>query len=101
MRCLGSTAPGYTVIVGRRRAGQGARRWHLTPAGWALTVALLVFIVLAIVDPGRGVFAGLILVVIIWAVLLGMSFPSGRARGMYRGDVGRSDFGGDAERDRR
>ena len=41
--------------------------WHLTPAGWALGVALVVLVVLAIVDPSRGVYFALTFVVVAWA----------------------------------
>jgi hypothetical protein len=62
---------------------------------------LLVLVVLAFAAPSRGGYGALVLVVIIWAILLTMSYPSSRARGMSRRDVGRSDFGRDAERKRR
>jgi hypothetical protein len=79
----------------------GIRRRHgvhrgLTPWGWALAVALVVLIILAVVDSSPGVYIGLIAVVVIAALLLNMSFPSPQSRGMPRGDVGRTDFGGEA-----
>ncbi len=65
--------------------------WRLTPWGWILTVAVPVLVVLAIVDPGRGVIIGLIVVAVVWAGLLAASFPSSRARRSYP-----DDFGGEA-----
>ena len=69
--------------------------------GWILTVLLVVLGILAIVDPGRGVIGGLIAIVVVWAVALGMNFPSGRVRGTFDGDIdrtgsGQRDFGRDA-----
>ena len=80
----------------------GARRHHrlsfrLTPLGSILAVALIVFAVLAIVHPTAGAYLGLIAVVLIWGVSLGMSFPSGQARGTYHGpEAGRTDYGAEA-----
>ena len=73
---------------------QTPARWRLTPWGWILTVTLPVLIVLALVDPSRGVIAALIAVILAWAVVLAASFPS--SRGMNRLDRGRTDYGHDA-----
>ena len=67
--------------------------WRLTRAGWALGVALVVLVILALVDPSKGVYAGLTFVILAWAWLLGSSFPSSEVRGMSRSDVTRSDLG--------
>jgi hypothetical protein len=84
--------------VGRTRAGHRLC-WRLTPAGWLLAVAFVVLAVLAVVDPSGGVYAGLIAVVVLWAVILSAGSPTGSARGMHRGVVGRTDFGREAARD--
>jgi len=65
--------------------------WHLTPLGWFLLVAALALVVLAIVFPSQGTIGGLIAVIAVWAVVLGMNFPS--ARWPLRGDVEGTDWG--------
>ncbi|HEY6523191.1 MAG TPA: hypothetical protein VIY10_05430 [Solirubrobacteraceae bacterium] len=67
--------------------------WHLTRAGWALGVALVVLVVLAIVDPSRGVYFALTFVVVAWAWALSQSFPSSELRGMSRGNPSDLDRG--------
>jgi hypothetical protein len=80
----------------------GAGRHHrssfkLTPLGSVLAIALVVFAVLAIVHPTAGAYLGLIAVIVIWGVALGMSFPSGQARGTGHGpEAGRTDYGAEA-----
>jgi quinol-cytochrome oxidoreductase complex cytochrome b subunit len=78
----------------RRQPRDPARRWHLTPWGWILTVAAPVLAIVAVVDPTRGVILALIAVIVVWAVLLAVSFPSTRAMN-NRLDRGR-DYGRDA-----
>lgn len=68
-------------------------RWHLTVWGWILMVAAVALVILAIVAPSPGVYIGLIAVVLVWAALLSSSFPSIRGRGMFRRDLGTTDFG--------
>jgi len=75
----------------RRRHRFGLR---LTPWGWILTVALVVLVVLAIVAPSPGVFVGLIAVIVVWAGLLGSTFPS--SRGRYSARRGTEDYGREA-----
>ncbi len=60
-------------------------------------MALLVFAVLAIVAPSRGVYFGLTAAIVAWATMLGSSFPSLRSRGMPRREIGTTDFGREAE----
>ncbi len=67
--------------------------WHLTRAGWALGVALVVLVVLAIVDPSRGAHFALTFVILAWAWALSQSFPSSELRGMSRGDPSDLDRG--------
>lgn len=81
--------------VPRIHRHDAARRWQLTPWGWILTVAVPVLIVLALVDPSRGVIAALIVVIVVWAGLLAASFPSSRARYSPPGDQNR-DYGREA-----
>ncbi len=69
---------------------------RLTPIGWALTVALIVLVVLAIVSSSPAVFAALALVLMIWALLLGSNFPSIQGRGSSRMSLGEEDFGREA-----
>jgi len=73
--------------------------WHVTPAGWFLGVALIVLVVLAIVDPSKGVYFALTFVILGWAWALGQSFPSGELRGMNRADPSDLDRGAQAERE--
>lgn len=76
--------------------GKRRRLLRLTPAGWAMTVALIVLVVFTIVSPSPVVFVGLALVLMIWALLLGSSFPSIQGRGESRGALGEEDFGREA-----
>ncbi len=69
------------------------RRWRLTPWGWVLTVTVPVLVVLALVDPSRGVIGALIATIVVWAGLLAAGFPSSRAR--YSGDRDK-DYGREA-----
>ena len=73
--------------------------WHVTPAGWVLGVALVVLVILAIVDPSKGVYALLTFVIVGWAWALGQSFPSSRLRGMGRADPSDLDLGAQDVRD--
>ncbi|HTX29817.1 MAG TPA: hypothetical protein VMD09_00435 [Solirubrobacteraceae bacterium] len=82
-----------------RSTGGRDRRWHLTPGGWVLLVLLLVLVILAFVAPSRGVYFALIVVVLLWAVMLGSMFPSGSARAMFRRDAGTTDWGAEQDRD--
>jgi hypothetical protein len=78
----------------RRQPRDPARRWHLTPWGWILTVLAPVLAIVAVLDPSRGVILALIAVIVAWAVLLAASFPSTRATNnrLARGQ----DYGRDA-----
>jgi hypothetical protein len=60
----------------KRHNGGPGFRWRLTPAGFVLLTALLVLIVLAIVAPSTPVYAGLALVIVIWAVALNSNSPT-------------------------
>lgn len=80
----------------RRHSWSG---WHITRAGWLLGVALVVLVVLAIVDPSKGVYFALTFVILGWAWALGQSFPTSRLRGMSRGDLSDVDVGDQAERE--
>ncbi len=80
-----------TGVRGHRRSS-----FRLTPLGWVLAVALVALIVLTIAAPSTGVFVGLAAVILLWALLLGSSFPSRRGLGMARWDVGGIDYGHDA-----
>jgi cation transport ATPase len=71
--------------------------WHVTPAGWFLGIALVVLVVLAVVDPSRGVYFALTFVVVAWAWALSQSVPSSELRGMSRADPSDLDRGGQAE----
>jgi hypothetical protein len=85
----------------RQNPDMGAGRrssWQLTPWGAILLVAFVVVVVLAIVAPSSGVYAGLAVVIFIWGVLLSSSFPS--IRGANRFDRGRVDLGDEAVRER-
>ncbi len=82
------------VVDGVRR--QRRLKIRLTVWGWVLSVPLIVLIVLAIVAPSGGVYAGLAAVIFLWAWLLGSSFPSSQARGMFRRNAGETDFGREA-----
>jgi len=62
-----------------RRHRDKPTRWRLTPWGWILTVAVPVLAIVAVVDPSRGVILALIATILIWAILLGASFPSSRS----------------------
>lgn len=73
------------------------RRWHLTPWGWILLIALGVLIVLAVAVGGEGVDLGLIAVIVVWAGLLASNFPSSRLRGRSPRGV---DLGAEMERER-
>ena len=73
--------------------------WHVTPAGWVLGVALVVLVILAIVDPSKGVYALLTFVIVGWAWALVQSFPSSRLRGMGRADPSDLDLGSQDVRD--
>jgi hypothetical protein len=72
-----------------------ARRWRLTPWGWVLTVAVPVLVVLALIDPSRGIIVALIAVIVVWAALLAASYPSSQALNRNPLDRGR-DYGHDA-----
>ncbi len=50
--------------------------WRLTPLGLILLIAFVVLIVLALVAPSAPVYAGLALVMLMWALALNMNFPS-------------------------
>jgi hypothetical protein len=62
-----------------RKAHDGRHRsskWRVTAGGRILLTALAVLIILAIVAPSTPIYAGLALLILIWASALNMSFPS-------------------------
>ncbi len=76
--------------------GKRRHRLRLTAAGWVITAALVALVVLTIVSPSPGVFAGLAVVLMIWALLLGSNYPSIVGRGESRRALGEEDFGREA-----
>ncbi len=64
--------------------------------GWVLAVALVVLVVLTIATPSTEVFVGLAAVILLWAFLLGSSFPSRQGVGMARSEAGEIDYGREA-----
>lgn len=69
-------------------------RLRLTPWGWIFTVAVPVLVIIALVDPTRGVLVALIVLIFVWALILAINFPS--IRTMNSGDRGRRDYGREA-----
>lgn len=98
------------AVVGYCDAVPGFRRhhehrWQLTPLGWILALAFVVLVTLAIVDPSKGVYVGMIIIIAVAGLAVSMNFPSRRVGGTYRGDIGdggtgRKDFGREAVEDR-
>jgi hypothetical protein len=77
-----------------RRHRDKPARLRLTPWGWIFTVAVPVLVIIALVDPARGVIVALIVLIFVWALIMAINFPSSRT--MNSGDRGRRDYGREA-----
>lgn len=67
--------------------------FKLTPVGWALAVSLVVLVALTIAAPSTGVFVGLAAVILLWALLLGSSFPTRQGVGVPYSEAEKIDYG--------